>query len=184
MGQRLKPRLSICLAPARCVRFLAEVAIRDAVSSLAPRPAEAGHPSNPPQQTIPILRENVTPILVCPIPRAHLRPGTRAGEIARGSERWQQLKGSRCSVFGSSFCFTTGKIRSKCVLKDLRTHGAVRLWWEFKEPKGPKANRILSQLENSAFLHILSKEGRGVGLCWAHSQPKGPKKENRRPAKF
>jgi hypothetical protein len=29
--------------------------------------------------------------------------------------------------------------------------------------------------ENSAFLHILFKEGRGVGLCWAHSQPKGPK---------
>ena len=29
--------------------------------------------------------------------------------------------------------------------------------------------------ENSAFPHILSTEGRGVGLCWAHSQPKGPK---------
>ena len=29
--------------------------------------------------------------------------------------------------------------------------------------------------ENSAFLHILSTEGRDVGLCWAHSQPKGPK---------
>ena len=28
--------------------------------------------------------------------------------------------------------------------------------------------------ENSASLHILSTEGRGVGLCWAHSQPKGP----------
>ena len=28
---------------------------------------------------------------------------------------------------------------------------------------------------NSASLHILSTEGRGVGLCWAHSQPKGPK---------
>ena len=25
-----------------------------------------------------------------------------------------------------------------------------------------------------ALLHILSKEGRGAGLCWAHSQPKGP----------
>ena len=29
--------------------------------------------------------------------------------------------------------------------------------------------------DNSAFLHILSTEGRGVGLCWEHSKPKGPK---------
>ena len=28
---------------------------------------------------------------------------------------------------------------------------------------------------DSAFWHILFKEGQGVGPCWAHSHPKGPK---------
>ena len=40
-------------------------------------------------------------------------------------------------------------------------------------------NKRSYRSENSASLHILSTEGRGVGLCWAHSQPKGPKEKER-----
>ena len=91
----------------------------------------------------------------------------RYWKVREGSEYWKVLK----------VLEGTGRLR---VLE-----GTGGLWkvlegteyWRVMGGSG-RCWKTRTVLKGSAFLHIISTDGRGVGLCWAHSQPKGPEAQD------